>query len=482
MSKARIVEKYLIRTVLKTLAPLRIATGQDDGVVDILILKNKRNKAFIPGTSLAGVLRNQVRDIYGAQVADQLFGSVSENEDAGEQSMLNISDVELNGAEIIYRDGVAIDTYRGVGKDGSKYDFELLDAGAEGEILIEMTVRAADKEKLLDAAPVHAEYERDGAIYKDLAATLADLLTGGISVGSLTTKGFGLIAARQEAGVACFDFQEENAFAAWLAYLKKGVLPPSEYSGNPVNLSSSAPSTLKLEAAFALKNSLLIRDYDAAQEINDSAQAGEAKIKLSSVQMMRGDKYIIPGTSIKGILRNRAKKILMYLSGGMDKETDSFLNSLMGFADARAAAKSRLSVQEVYIDREALAKHRHSRNRIDRFTGSTIDGALFTEEPVWQQHKDGAPLRLSISIRDCSEAEAGLALLLLKDLWLGNLSVGGGKSIGRGTLQGKKCRLSFAGGEFVIAEGAGFSVKGDAAKLEGYVAALVRTAKEMAVK
>ena len=65
MSKAKIVEKYVIRTTMKTLAPIRIASGQEDGVTDVLILKNKQNKAFIPGTSLAGVLRAEISDIYG---------------------------------------------------------------------------------------------------------------------------------------------------------------------------------------------------------------------------------------------------------------------------------------------------------------------------------------------------------------------------------------------------------------------------------
>lgn len=481
MSKARIVEKYVIRTAMKTLAPIRIASGQEDGVTDILILKNKQNEAFIPGTSLAGVLRANISDIYGEEAAGQLFGSIKDNETSGEQSMLNISDIVLSGSEIIYRDGVAIDTYRGVGKDGSKYDFEMLDRGSEGELLIEITVRQADYEKMVNTGFIHSGFENSGALYKDMAATIADLLTGGVNVGSLTTKGFGLIASKEPAEVVCFDFKGGSSFEQWIDYIKQGNLTEAEYVGNPLSLTSAAYSTIKVEASFDLRSSLIIRDYDAAEERNDALGKDDNK-KLSSVQMMSGDSFIIPGTSIKGVLRNRAKKILMTLSGAKNAATDSFLNSLMGFADKKASSKSRLSVEEVYIAEDALTKHSHSRNRIDRFTGSTVDGALFTEEPVWQQQKGSAPVRLSITIRNASKAEAGLLLLLVKDLWLGSLAIGGGKSIGRGTLRGRTCKISFEGKEFAINDNAGFAVEGDRAELESYVAALIEAAKEMAVK
>lgn len=481
MSKARIVEKYIIRTAMKTLAPIRIASGQEDGVTDILILKNKQNEAFIPGTSLAGVLRASISDIYGEEAAGQLFGSIKDNENSDEQSMLNISDIVLSGSEIIYRDGVAIDTYRGVGKDGSKYDFEMLDRGSEGELLIEITVRQADNEKPMNTGFIHSGYETSGAIYKDMAATIADLLTSGVNVGSLTTKGFGLVASKEPAEVVCFDFKGGGGFESWLDYLKHGKITEAEYVGNPLSLTSAAYSTIKVEAAFDLRSSLIIRDYDAAEERNDSLSKDDNK-KLSSVQMMSGDSFVIPGTSIKGVLRNRAKKILMTLSGAHNTATDSFLNSLMGFSDKKASSKSRLSVEEVYIAGDALTKHRHSRNRIDRFTGSTVDGALFTEEPVWQQQKGSAPVRLSMTIRNASKAEAGLLLLLVKDLWLGSLAIGGGKSVGRGTLRGRTCKISFEGKEFAINESAGFAVEGDRAELESYVAALIEAAKEMAVK
>ena len=52
-------------------------------------------------------------------------------------------------------------------------------------------------------------------------------------------------------------------------------------------------------------------------------------------------------------------------------------------------------------------------------------------------------MKLHLEIRQCSEAEAGLALFLLRDLWQGRIAVGGEKAIGRGTLCGQKAEIHY---------------------------------------
>lgn len=471
---AKITKKYVIRTTVETLAPIRIASGMDDGITDIIILKNKQGKAFIPGTSLAGVLRSAMKNIYGEAAVERVFGHIDNN--GGEQSMLNISDIVLDGGNLIYRDGVAIDTYRGVGKTGAKYDFEALDRGAVGELCIEMTVR--NQKKPLDINYLHNDFALKGDFYAEMAAAIVDLLTGGISVGSLTTKGFGLMGSQKPAELYCFDFAA-GAADQWLEYITASKLPKAIYTGMAGKVDAGALNVLTIEAEFGVNSSLIIRDYDEAQEIKDAKDDGK---NLVAVQMKSGADLIIPGSSIKGALRSRAQKIIMQLSGGAVKEAESFVADVMGFADNAKACKSRLSVKECYISSKKLVPHKQTRNRIDRFTGSTIDGELFTEEPVWQRDKSLAPLKLSLSVNQCSDVEAGLMLLLLKDLWLGMLPLGGGKGVGRGALVGKKCKILYNREVFEINDWNGFVISGDSAKLEQYVKAFVVRAKEMAVK
>lgn len=122
MSGAKLVRKIVIQSKLKTQSPLRIGSGANEGLTDILILKDKQGQPFIPGTSMAGVLRSEIAAIYGEEAADKLFGLIDGRN--ANQSMLNISDVVLTSKGIIVRDGVAIDELTGVAKTGAKFDLK----------------------------------------------------------------------------------------------------------------------------------------------------------------------------------------------------------------------------------------------------------------------------------------------------------------------------------------------------------------------
>ena len=83
-----------------------------------------------------------------------------------------------------------------------------------------------------------------------------------------------------------------------------------------------------------------------------------------------------------------------------------------------------------------------TRIRVDRFTGGAMDNYLFSEAPVFGGAGNNVTLRLVL--RNPREYEIGLLLLLLKDLWTGDLPVGGESSVGRGRLRGLEATLSHA--------------------------------------
>lgn len=467
MSKAKLVRKLIIHSKLRTQSPLRIGSGVDDGLTDILILKNKQGQPFIPGTALAGVLRSEMADIYGEETAKVLFGAIDGK--AANQSMLNISDVVLLSKGIVVRDGVAIDELTGVAKPGAKFDFEALERGAVGEVTLELTVRQHDTEKPLPISYEHSSYSVQGDCYGELAATLADLLTRGISVGALTTKGYGKIAGKEAVAVYDFNFAEPKAAKQWFAYISEEKLPEAAYTG--VAETAKAAENFYLELNCALQGAMLIRNFD----VDDSKQA-EGEATLSAVQLKSGEDYVIPGTSWKGVLRSRAYKILLSLTHDDLQLVQKLIDKLFGFASDGAKStgkRSKLMVEESYITSNKVKAMTQTRNRIDRFTGSTIDSALFAEEPVWQQKRDSAAISLRACLKGCTEAEAGLLLLLVKDLWLGNLNIGSGKSIGRGVLLGRHCRIDYAGKTYIMDAADGFSISGDKDELELYVEALV---------
>ena len=465
MSGAKLVRKIVIQSKLKTQSPLRIGSGADDGLTDILILKNKQGEPFIPGSSIAGVLRSELAAIYGKGAAEKLFGKINGRD--AEQSMLNISDVKLISKGIVVRDGVAIDELTGVAKTGAKFDFEALERGATGELTLEITVRQCDLDKPLELSYVHSSYGVAGDCYGEAAATLADLLTGGISVGALTSKGYGRIAGAEAVSVYDFDFSKPKSAEQWLAYISDEKLPQAVYTGKSEAV--KAAKNLYLEVDCALQGAMLIRDFDV-----DEAKQKEAN--LSAVQLKSGEDYVIPGTTWKGVLRSRAYRILLALTHNDEQRAARGLNDIFGYAsdgDKRSGKRSRLLVEETYISTHKLSAMTQTRNRIDRFTGSTIDSALFCEEPVWQRKRNEKTITLKACLKDCSQAEAGLMLLLLKDLWLGNMNIGSGKGVGRGVLRGVHCQLDYEGKAYTMDNDGGFKITGDKNELEACVQALV---------
>lgn len=467
MSGAKLVRKIVIQSKLKTQSPLRIGSGANDGLTDILILKDKQGQPFIPGTSLAGVLRSEIAAIYGDAAADKLFGSIDGRD--SNQSMLNISDVVLSYKGIVVRDGVAIDELTGVAKTGAKFDFEALERGAMGDVLLELTVRECDEAKPLTISYQHNAYSVKGDCYGELAATIADLLTGGISIGSLTTKGYGKIAGAEAVAVYDFDFAQAKSAEQWLAYISDEKLPQAAYTGKAE--AAKAEKNFYLEVDCALQGALLVRNFDV-----DDVKVGSEGVKLSAVQLKSGEDYVIPGTSWKGVLRSRAFKILLALTGNDLQAAQRRLQEIFGFAndDKQSGKRSRLLVEETYISSDKLYAMRQTRNRIDRFTGSTIEGALFCEEPVWQQKRDAKTITLNACLRNCNnKAEAGLMLLLLKDLWLGNMNIGSGRGVGRGVLRGVHCQIDYAGNTYTMENKNGFTLTGNKDELEACVQALV---------
>jgi CRISPR/Cas system CSM-associated protein Csm3 (group 7 of RAMP superfamily) len=102
---------------------------------------------------------------------------------------------------------------------------------------------------------------------------------------------------------------------------------------------------------------------------------------------------------------------------------------------------SRLWVDETVIQNPLELVQ--SRVKIDRFTGGSYPGALFNEQPVFGQLNGESLVRINLELQQPSRAEAGLLLLLLKDLWTGDLPLGGEISVGRGRLRGERAEVRY---------------------------------------
>jgi len=374
------------------------------------------DRLFIPASSIVGACRAFMK-VYlfapNGTALQYLFGEENPGDDNTPQSALQCEDVYLEGAKVVIRDGVRINHETNLADEGSKYNYEIVEYPHRQtfDISFEITQRNLDPKH--SATPnVTSEF-----CWQVVKALIDGMNAGQIRLGAKTNKGFGKLRVdEKQVQAAVLDFREPNDVEQWLCN-QPAWKAFTEFSFTPLTVFSPEFS---LEAYFQLKSSLIIRSY-----ADDPRQP-------DVVSMESFDAPVIPGASTMGAIRHRAKKILQTV-GNADVEEK--MRHLFGIVDEKKddIRRGRVVIEETPV--RDVVKEVQTRIKIDRFTGGTIHGALLEAMPLWQTSSDGDGLGLKITIREFQDWEAGLFLHILKDLWTGDLAIGGEKNIGRGVLK-----------------------------------------------
>ena len=178
----------------------------------------------------------------------------------------------------------------------------------------------------------------------------------------------------------------------------------------------------------------------------------------------------MPGTTLAGVLRHRGLAIANTVC---PDRAERLIDGMFGSSERDALTASRLTIDETVLGNTASLVQ--SRIKIDRFTGGAYGTALFDEEPTFGDGQSRLDLR--IRLRDPHSHEVGLLLLLLKDLWTGDLPLGGEQGVGRGRLCGRQATLTWrsqgqTSRSQVTQDGERLDVRSPDHDLQGYVNAL----------
>lgn len=422
-----IAKCIIVRGTLILDTPTCLGSGDADSPTDLALLRDSVSDcALLIGSSIAGALRSYLREYehgYGVEEqkgdrATRLFGGTRRDPD-GEQSPLIINDAIGSIIPTVeLRDGVEIDPITGTAKPGHKYDLELLAAGTKFPLSFELLVEK-DKNPGEQQALIH-----------DLASALQGLEKGEIGIGMKKRRGFGRCHV-EEWQVWNFNLEDSGDRTSWLNFehWQAGLLPnyPTYSSiatalGVSLENENDKRARFIIHATFQLVGSLLIRSGQ------DSTGRAPDVVHLKS-HRNNELKPVLSGTSLAGVLRHRAERIVKTLGS-----CSPIVDKLFGYVVGKQSQASRLVVRETEITKATeLVQNRIA---IDRFTGGAYHGALFDEQPIF-----GGDVTIEIELRNPEEYEIGLLLLLLKDLWTQDLPVGGESSIGRGRLKGIKADL-----------------------------------------
>ena len=400
--------KLVLKGNLWLLTAALVGSGKGEAC-DVELVRDGKGIPYLPFTSLIGVLRHSICP-KGHDEELRSFWGYSEGE-AGKQSAVLGRDLKVceGKAIVTLRDGIAIDPANGIVFDQEKYDYEVLEPGIAFDLFLE------------------ADYDEKTRVFceKMLRTIRERLESGKIHVGAKTNNGLGRVQLK-DAVLCRFDWTKKEDLRRWFG---QDFSVPAESNQEPF---AEEARELSVEVDLELLHSLIIRSY------SDDPNAPDA------THIRSNGKDILTGSGFKGALRGRAWRILKTL-GKREEEAKEILHRLFGNVDDEArsstALKGKLRVEEVELPH--FVREVQNRIKIDRFTGGTIESALFDSMPLFREEKSKPIEGVRIVVKDYKGWDAGLVLLLLKDLWTGDLAVGGEKNVGRGVFQGQRATVGW---------------------------------------
>lgn len=464
----RLTARWTLTAQLHLETAAQIGSRESD-VSDATFARTEDDKPILPGATLAGALRNALCDLLAGfrvpedqknrasatAIVGSLFGFQERdgrdpNGDPrykGHESPLIFFDSIGNApAERSIRDGVRIDPKTGRAQDKLKYDRELSLPGVDFPFRCDLLIVDRDESDKTSGETGANTLPTEADLIAHFVGALKALTDKSVRFGARKSRGLGQVKA------TCFrahryDLTDEKD---WLAYADSAwTLTPLEakecHTSPEAAIAAAWPESM--EAVGTLQTAIFDRRKTFTMQFNirvdgtllirsPGRKAGDADV----VTLTEKGNAIISGTSLAGAFRAQANRILNTLgvSGATVFDDWVRLESLFGSEPSAAsgggARRKKLVGSRVRFDETVITgarTYRQSRIKVDRFTGGTIDTALFDEQPA----VEGAAT-FHVTVRNPDKADIALLLLAARDLLDGLLTIGGEASVGRGRLAG----------------------------------------------
>ncbi len=355
------------------LSPLRVGAGETETV-----LRNGRHQAIYPATSLAGVLRRAWHYLPEelAQGQSTLLGS---QEKAG--SLVIADGLFQDKAKIEVRPRLRMNPVTATADIGGKFDIAHIAKGSSFTFSLTWQGTENRREELTQ-----------------IEALLGLIHQGEMTLGGQKANGFGRVSLEMEK--AELDLRQEEQRKAWLQENWKSVSCALPH----FDLSQQVKFTVIGEV-----EGILVKSSAPLEE-------GEGSY-MPNLQEANG--YVLPGSSVKGVLRNQVRKIAKALN------LPPVETQIFGMAEGPETKAGSITVEDAQL---ADKSEKITRIRINRFTAGVIRGGLFREAPI------ASPVTLKVSLPKGNTVGCGLLLYALRDLGLGKCALGSGGSVGRGYL------------------------------------------------
>ncbi len=436
--------RYIARIKVEATTPLFVGSGAASLITDSLVMKDHNDLPMIPGTSLSGVLRHALEDFSKDKIDwNDIFGFQGKDNDGLGSRLIVSSAYFLNGKgkvsegltkdldsntlnklqKLPTRQHVRI-TEKGVAADKVLFDNEVVYAGAQFIFEIELKGTKTDEDS-----------------WKQI---IKEIKSPSFRIGQGTRDGYGNLKV---IGVyeKTFNLVNENDFEAYLSF---------NPSLNSIEIKETEEKTDSNITDYTLEltpDDFFIFSEGFGDSEVDNKPTEEEIIVYNNGKIDFENRTLIPASSIKGAIAHRTafhyNKFNKFYADTINEnlknyveENNQAVKTLFG-EKAQVVNGNLLGergiviLDDLYyddIDNSKIFNH----VAIDRFTGGSIDGALFSEKVSYKRDK-----KIVLEINLAKEIEDDTILLAfeetLKDICRGLLPLGGMTTKGFGMFTGK---------------------------------------------
>ncbi|WP_332403417.1 RAMP superfamily CRISPR-associated protein [Vibrio metschnikovii] len=444
---------HVTKLVLETQSPMAIHSGGREEGFDNQLARDANGLPYIPASTIAGVWGHLVNQHYNLALRDKWFGSTEQSSSlvishAVVHNQHNQPVSALTTTKSItddpilhqlalerphHRERVAIND-RGVACDTGKFDQILLPKGVRFSLTLKWHLHDRHDQQQLN----HQEWQMLLALWNDRQ----------FAFGSSTRNGLGkikVIACQQKHFDLTDGVKTARQFQTFFtqANISGNDLPPLETQQLTLlaKLPLQALDNWRCGTGSELIDSLTANDTATQPTIADKANGSIALMTYSEpcinwegdTATLTAQRPVLCGSSIKGILAHRIAYHLRrhhheWAETKAEQAHDEWqqipeaLTELLGCAADKAhQTDGKYQAGKLYVDDVELEDYKtiiRTHNKIDRFTGGVQQGALYSEQllyqpkftiSLWIERSTQLPTEVICALRDTfTDLETGL--------------------------------------------------------------------------
>jgi CRISPR/Cas system CSM-associated protein Csm3 (group 7 of RAMP superfamily) len=478
--KMKYTHRYIARIVLEAKTPLVVGMGDKNIQTDAVVATDVNGLPYIPGSSIAGVLRHAIGE--DSELGNSLFGMGDKKGKNGEITE------EGHGSYLIFSEA------KMVGKDGKALDgLQMIDWSDVfyshfRHLPIRQHVRITEKGVAANTGKFdeqvvfkgtrfcfEMELVSDGENKGDFESLLNQMYSPAFRLGGGTRSGFGEmeIISKKSFENNDNDIRRGKGFDEMKIFSKKRYIDLTNnedrnfYLDKSSNLSvdweESSNSSDEYKPSSEEKDwttyqlDLVLDDFflfgsGLSDEDADMTPVKEPVIEWENDKPEFKENYIlIPATSVKGALAHRVAYHYNKLAGNFAEDIEDAMSvtgknniavkTLFGSegektnGEMKDQARGNVIFSDV-IKSLRLEEHIMPHVAIDRFTGGALDGALFQEKNIYGK---GQHFTAKIAVNNSAIEDDKIKKALessLQDICKGLLPLGGGVNRGNGCFSG----------------------------------------------